>query len=461
MEAWIGAALDYVPRWIGFQLRASRQPGCVIAVAHGDRVVLEAAFGLADVSSGEALSPRHRFRAASHSKSFTAAGVLKLRDAGRLRLDDPAGAFVEGLHPAVAEVRIGQLLSHSAGLVRDGPDGGQFVDRRPYLSVEELRRDLSAAQPVEPELRFKYSNHGYGLLGLIIEAVAGEPYAAWIKREIVLPAGLAETEPDITLVGADTPLATGHSGELPLGRRVPLPGHNPTRGMAAAAGFVSTAGDLARFFAQLSPKAERSVLSAATRREMVRRHWRDEEAALERYYGLGIISGTPGEWEWFGHSGGFQGFITRTAVLPSKNLAISVLTNAIDGFAQPWIDGIVHILRTFAERGAPPPERAHWSGRWWTLWAATDLVPVGPKVLTAFPAAFQPFLEASEIEVTGPDEGRVGRTSGFNSPGEPVRLLRGDDGEVAVVRIGGTRLVGEDELRREMRERYGGPGAAS
>ena len=48
---------------------------------------------------------------------------------------------------------------------------------------------------------------------------------------------------------------------------------------------------------------------------------------------------------------------------------------------KPWIDGIVHILRTFAERGAPPPERADWSGRWWTLWAATDLVAAGPKVL--------------------------------------------------------------------------------
>ena len=46
------------------------------------------------------LSPRHRFRVASHSKSFTAAGILKLREQGRLGLDDPAGRYVKGLHPA-------------------------------------------------------------------------------------------------------------------------------------------------------------------------------------------------------------------------------------------------------------------------------------------------------------------------------------------------------------------------
>src|SRR3954453_2832944 len=104
MDAWIGAAVEDLPRWSGFQLRAWRQPGCVVAIAHGDRIVLEEAFGAAALSTGEALTPRHRFRAASHSKSFTAAGILNLRDAGRLRLDDRAGAFVEGLHPGVAEV---------------------------------------------------------------------------------------------------------------------------------------------------------------------------------------------------------------------------------------------------------------------------------------------------------------------------------------------------------------------
>ena len=80
MDKWIGAALDYIPRWLEYQMRLSEQPGCVIAIAYKGKLVLEQAFGHADLAQGIALTPRHRFRVASHSKSFTAAGVLKLRE---------------------------------------------------------------------------------------------------------------------------------------------------------------------------------------------------------------------------------------------------------------------------------------------------------------------------------------------------------------------------------------------
>ncbi|WP_204278071.1 serine hydrolase, partial [Escherichia coli] len=78
MDGWLKAGLDYVSRWIDYQVQHLAQPGCAIAVAHQGEVVLEAAFGVADLSTGEALTPRHRFRVASHSKTFTAAGILKL-----------------------------------------------------------------------------------------------------------------------------------------------------------------------------------------------------------------------------------------------------------------------------------------------------------------------------------------------------------------------------------------------
>ena len=126
MDAWLKAAVDYIPSWLDYQMRQTGQPGCVIAIAHKGRIVLEKAFGVADVSTGRALTPRHRLRAASHSKSFTAAGVMKLREAGVLRLDDPAGRYVDGLHPSVAATTLTQLLSHSAGMIRDGAAAGNF-----------------------------------------------------------------------------------------------------------------------------------------------------------------------------------------------------------------------------------------------------------------------------------------------------------------------------------------------
>jgi len=70
MASWLKPALDYIPRWVEFQIRQHEQPGCVVAISHKGRVVLEEAFGYADFVKGVPLTPRHRFRVASHSKSL-------------------------------------------------------------------------------------------------------------------------------------------------------------------------------------------------------------------------------------------------------------------------------------------------------------------------------------------------------------------------------------------------------
>ena len=103
MTKWLKAALDYIPQWLEFQMRQHEQPGCILAVSHKGRIVLDEAFGYADLIKGTALTPRHRFRVASHSKSFTAAGVMKLREKNKLRLDDPVGRYVDDLHRGVAQ----------------------------------------------------------------------------------------------------------------------------------------------------------------------------------------------------------------------------------------------------------------------------------------------------------------------------------------------------------------------
>src|SRR5580692_9931595 len=116
LPAWLEPALAYIPQWLGYQMRATEQPGCVLAIGYSGELVLEAAFGHADRAAGEAMTPRHRFRVASHSKSFTAAAMLKLREQGRVKLDDAVGQYVTGLHPDIAAATISQLLSHTAGI---------------------------------------------------------------------------------------------------------------------------------------------------------------------------------------------------------------------------------------------------------------------------------------------------------------------------------------------------------
>src|ERR1700737_1474812 len=315
MEPWVQSAIGYIRNWIEFQLRASQQPGCIVAIAHRGKIVAEYAFGHANLATGEKVPPLHRFLIASHSKSFTAAGIMKLRERRKLRLDDPVGQYVDGLHPQVAGATIAQALSHSAGLTRDGADAGQFTDRRPYLSQKELMAELQLPPAIEPNSRFKYSNHGFGLVGLVVEAVTGEPYRAWIEREVIDAAGLRETRSSMP-IAKGVPFARGHTIRLPVGRRLVIPGENLGNAITPAAGFVSTAADVARFFAQLTPNAKPSVLSAGSRREMTRKHWRNPHASLEGYYGLGIMSGNTAGWDWVGHTGGFKGYTSRPCVLP-------------------------------------------------------------------------------------------------------------------------------------------------
>jgi CubicO group peptidase (beta-lactamase class C family) len=453
VEPWLQPAIVYIGNWIEFQVRASQQPGCIVAIAHRGKIVTEYAFGHANLATGEKLTPRHRFRIASHSKSFTAAGILKLREQRKLRLDDSVGHYVSGLHPKVAETTIVQLLSHSAGLTRDGADSGQFADRRSYLSQKELMAELQLPPAIEPNTRFKYSNHGFGLLGQVIEAVTEEPYRVWIEREIIHACGLPETKPDMPIAGS-IPFARGHTLRLPVGRRLVIPGENLANAIAPAAGFVSTAADVARFFAQLAPNAKKSPLSASSRREMTRSHWRNPHSSLEVYYGLGTMSGRTAGWDWFGHTGSFQGYISRTCVIPACEVTITILTNANDGLAGFWLDGAMHILGAFAGRGAPKRRVRDWTGRWWGMGGAVDLVPMGNLVVIANPHAFNPFLDATEIEVTGRDTGRISLAAGFGSHGQAVRRTRNKAGTVTDIWLAGGNLKPEKTLAKEMERKY-------
>jgi len=313
--------------------------------------------------------------------------------------------------------------------------------------------DLQDPPVIEPNTRHKYSNHGFGLLGVAIEAITGEQYRTWIKREIVDAADLKETEPDMP-IPAGVPFARGHTGELLLGKRLVIPGDYSENAVAPAGGFVSTASDLAKYFAQLAPNAARSVLSAGSRREMTRRHWRNPHSGIERYYGLGVMSGNTEGWEWFGHGGGLQGYISFTCVVPERELTVSILTNASDGWAGFWAEGALHILRRFATRGAPSEKVRDWAGRWWNAWGPADLVPVGDVVLVANPWTFRPLFDASEVEVTDRDEGRIALASGGGSHGERVRRMRDASNAVAEVWLAATRFVPEARAAAEIESRH-------
>ena len=449
MTRWLDAALDYLPQWLEYQLRQTGQPGVALAVAERGSVVLDTAFGAADLATGERMTRRHLFHVASHSKTFTAAGVMRLVERRKLRLDAPVGALVDGLHREVAKTTLRQLLSHGAGIVRDGVDSSQWELMRPFLSTRELRADLRRAPTLKADVRFKYSNHAFGLVGLALEAATGVAYEKWIRDEVIAPAGLAHTLPDWR---ADARLCNGHGRRDARGRRGTMGRDVATHALASATGFIATASDLVRFFAQIDPSAHTSFLSPASRRAMTRATRSIPGVPAGREYGLGVIRGGTGAAAWFGHSGGFPGYLTRTSVVPKLGVTVAILTNSIDSPVQLWADGAIAMLAAFAKRGAPTRGVRAWSGRWRSSWNTCDLVPIGDRVLVAAPALAQPFLGASELTVRG-DRGWISEADGFATYGEPVRLERSRGGRPVRLKLGGGRFVSEAVPRSTSRGR--------
>lgn len=450
---WIKSASEYLRSYLAHQLRITRIPGCSIAAAYQSVMVFQAAYGTANLRQGLALTTEHCFRVASHSKTFTAVGLLKLRESGAVRLDDPVGRYVSGLHPLTAARTIEQVISNGAGIAREGRTSEFWLGRQPFPDHAAIREELAQPPVLDGSSRFKYSNLGFSLAGLVIESITGQSYGRWISREVIEAAKLKSTQPD---VDPDSPhrIACGHSDDVLLGRRVVYPGTQTTAAMAPATGFVSTAADLCRFYASLSPRATTSILTAESRRELVRPRWKDVFAPEDRSYALGMTITKIGGEDCFGHGGAFQGYLSQTSVLPSLDMAVSVLTNSSDGRAREWADAALAIFRRFASAAQAPSGSQDWTGRWWSIWGAVDLVPLGEKILVAPPALLESLKNVAELSIIGPDEALITESSGFFSLGERVKLHRGPSGSVDSIQIGSSRWIKEEALADELRQRY-------
>jgi len=447
VPTWVTAGARYVAEWIRYQLRASQQPGCAMAMAYRGAAVLDVTAGVADSARDIALAPDHLFRMASHSKAFTAAAILLLCERRLLSLDDPIGLHVEALDLQIANATVRQLLSHQAGIMRDGPGYGSL--RQPFPD-DAMLRTLCGADPVYPGgTTGKYSNLGYGLLGLLIEAVTKERYDDWLQREVIDAAGLKNSFANATGIRPDR-LARGHSEPVLLGRRQTWPSDQDIDALDPAFGIVSTPSDLCRFFAQLDPDAEASLLTRESRLEMMHDRWEDPVGPEPRSYGLGVTKGLSGGAHWFGHIGGFIGTMSRTIVVPRDGLAISVVVNAQDGRAPAWTDGALRIMRWFKTACTPPVHPSEWQGRWWNAWGVVDLVPAAAQVVLANPAQLDPFAFAPRVERIEGDHGVIGHCSAFQHPGEKVSLVRGSDGGVTGLDLAGELWLPEDVYAAEL-----------
>jgi CubicO group peptidase (beta-lactamase class C family) len=432
-DAAVADAARYFTSWLGFRQRYDRIPGVQAAVLHDGAIVASCAHGHADVERGVPLTDRHLYRIASHSKTFTATAVMQLAEAGRLRLDDTIGQWLASLAASpIAPVTVRELLAHAGGLVRDGRDGGFWQLASRFPDLDELARiGHDDAAVLARNERFKYSNIGYSLLGQIVERAGGQPYADYVDEHIIEPLGLADTGPELDPGRADE-FVTGYSS-LALGdRRLPIEPAD-TRAMASATGFYSTATDVVRYAAAHFPGDDR-LLSDDSKRVMQHAHWAVEGAGATSY-GLGFAIADIGGRRVLGHGGGFPGQITRTFFDPAAKIAISVLTNAIDGPA--WMLAAAGFtLIDLARRGAgvaaaaPSVDLDSFCGRFANVWGAHDVVQLGGRLYGLNPSQPDPTTDAIELEVVDDTTLRIARASGYGAHGEHMTIERAADGSI-------------------------------
>lgn len=233
------------------RMHEQRIPGLSYAITIDGELVAASGFGVREVASQAPVEADTVFRIASMTKSFTALAILKLRDAGKLDLDDPASRHVpemRGWRVPTADsgpVTIRHLLAHAAGFPEDDPQGNYTLDTTPA----ELSALLSngATFSTATGTAYEYSNFGFMILGQIVTNVAERPFQEYITEEILRPLGMHSTYWDPDAVHAEK-RARGYARKEDAW--VEEPQHADGAG-AAMGGLLSSAPDLVRFVAMM------------------------------------------------------------------------------------------------------------------------------------------------------------------------------------------------------------------
>lgn len=167
-------------------------PGIAVLVA-GPGGTIFSSRGLADLEAGVPLSQSSNFRMASVSKHFTAMAIYKLIETGGLTFETPVGTVLPGLSQRYQEITVGQLLRHTSGIL--DYEGLIPRDRQEQVSDWDVLELIAGREELyfEPGDKFRYSNTGFCLLSLMVEQVAGLPYAEFMQQHLFDPLGLRNT----------------------------------------------------------------------------------------------------------------------------------------------------------------------------------------------------------------------------------------------------------------------------
>lgn len=363
-KAKLTAAFPALDAHLAAELAAQKLPGLVFGVIIDGELAYAKGFGVADLETRAPATADTIYRIGSITKTFTSLALAKLRDEGKLSLDDPAARFV----PELAAIRypsrdsppftLRHILTHTAGLPPVASfsytQGDHDVTRAELLSGLD-RITLAAA----PGTREVYSNFGMALLGLVIERVTGLAYRDYVSRELFAPLGMSAsywTEADVPRGRLATAYAPGPRGPQKVK-------HWRLGASEAAGGIYTSLRDLARYAAfQLAAYPPRSEPeSGPVRRSTVR-----ESHAVQHHSGLTVTSRGPEAsvsatatglgLAWWNdetceleqlvwHPGGTEGYTAALLLLPQRGVGLVLLINSFEAKDRAITDRALAILR--------------------------------------------------------------------------------------------------------------------
>lgn len=364
---------------------SAKIPGMVWGVVIDGQLAHVAAHGVQDRATNQPVTANTVFRIASMTKSFTALAILKLRDEGKLSLEDPVSKWIPEFARMelptrdTAPLRIRQLLSHSAGLPEDNPWGDQQLG----ISDAQLDQWLRAGIPFStaPDTRYEYSNYAFGLLGRIVTKAARQPYEKYVQQQILNKLQMTASTFEFSQVPTAT-RATGYrlKPDGSYEQEQPLP-HGV---FGAMGGLLTNANDLGKYVAlHLSAwpprdEADNGPVRRSSIREMSHL-WTPSNLTASRGqaqisgYGYGLRVTTDCRFDHIvAHGGGLPGFGSYMAWLPEHGVGIFAMTGLTYSGPARTINQAFDALRQtggLQKRVAPPsPQLTKMRGHIWNLW---------------------------------------------------------------------------------------------
>lgn len=324
---------DRIDAIVRAEMGRQRIPGVAVAVVRGAKVVKSQGYGYANVEHAVPVGPETIFQSGSIGKQFTSALVMLLVEDGKIRLDDSVREYLPDAPDSWQAITIRHLLTHTSG-VPEYTDGA--IDYRRDYSEEELTR-LAYGLPLEfaPGERWRYSNTGYLLLGVVVHKASGTFYGDLLRTRVFRPLGM-KTARIISEADIVPHRAAGY--QLVAGELKNQDWVAPTINTTADGALYLSLQDFIAWDRGLRAGALLKAASWAQVYEPVRL------TSGETYpYGFGWDVEEIAGQRVQRHGGAWQGFETYIARYLGDDLSIVVLTNLSDAEPSRIVDGIAAI----------------------------------------------------------------------------------------------------------------------